>query len=917
MRSLIIAILLAVILAVPALCEAQDREIQQWVSQADAATNPQEKLQYANKIIAKNNQLWQGWTLGALARLMMNDYEKAETNALQATTLDPEITMSWRLLALARLNLNKHKDCIDAATKGLEKAGNRAEQKDEIVLLYCFRAESHRLLGNQYQALQDLNQALLKNEKFSPALNARLGLLMDMDQKDLAIKDCEMLGKLSANEPDNIELMMDYGKAQYIVGRKAEAIQTFNQVLKKRPNFATAFLLRGKARRLTGKFHAALEDMEKAHKLDPQNLEVRGDLAILYWVLNKTEKSQKELTHVLKHEPKDVFFHQLQMRVYLEQNELDAVIDEANVTLNLTATDKETAITYHLAGKALQNMGNLENAMGCYDKAILHDPKLSEALFDRAQLHSITGNPTQAVADCNTGLEMDSDSALGYLLRGRAYGQIYLDEKTTFGPLPPNNEKTSYQKALEDIKKAIKLAPKSHFATWGYVSLANLARERKEHDEAISWTTKAVTMPINPETKSDYVPPLAAAYVIRAASRHTQKNDEAAKEDCTQAIKLDEKYVGAYVERAGCLRALHQYDSAIEDCKRAIHLQPFLARAYYERGFASLEKYCGIGAELTATSVDLSPILRDMTGRVKAPRHIGKTVIYKTDDTDPSEAKAVRTRPYVPEPVVQTAQKQERHALDQAIQDFEIAIKNAYKPYSSVQGLALCLVEQGRFKEAKQACDAILSITTQDEKEVSKNEEKAKLHLIRAKIHYAVGNIESGITDAQTAAKMKNTSAESYLLEGYGYAIRGEWDLCEKKCNKGLQFDAESPVTAKLLLLAYVARVRHEEVNKVTRFLAGHVQTKNLSLKQWPGPLLQALIDGKSFKQFQSGLETTSEEHILNKRICESLYYFALGDYTDGHISLAREKWKKAIATGAKQCMEYVLTANELCRFGS
>ncbi len=248
--------------------------------------------------------------------------------------------------------------------------------------------------------------------------------------------------------------------------------------------------------------------------------------------------------------------------------------------------------------------------------------------------------------------------------------------------------------------------------------------------------------------------------------------------------------------------------------------------------------------------------------------------------------------------------------LERAIEDFRTSLDGRFEVLASARGLAQCLAEEGRLKEAKQVCDSALPNT-------SAGAGETELLLVRAAIQYALGNVTAGLADSRAAGKGRSDLAEARLLEGYGYALARQWRLCEAKCVGGLDLNPQPHVAARLLLLYYTAAVRHDDPQVAIRFLASHVQKRNIPLTLWPGPIVQALIAKQPFQQLAAALSAESDEHITKRRLCEALYYFGVRDFADGQIGPAKTKWGRAMELGARQQVEFILAASDQQRLGS
>ena len=92
-------------------------------------------------------------------------------------------------------------------------------------------------------------------------------------------------------------------------------------------------------------------------------------------------------------------------------------------------------------GQMFLEVGNLEKAMDCFNKAVAHDRRLAEAYYFRARVFSLTGLEQDALKDLNKALRLNREFAAAYNARGRILAR-------TFG---------RWEEAIEDFRKAITL----------------------------------------------------------------------------------------------------------------------------------------------------------------------------------------------------------------------------------------------------------------------------------------------------------------------------------------------------------------------------------------------------------------------------------------------------------------------------
>ncbi len=178
----------------------------------------------------------------------------------------------------------------------------------------------------------------------------------------------------------------------------------FSQVL------VQSYLLRGRLRQGEGRYAEAVEDLEAARKLEPENRAVRAELGTAYFAGQRYEPAVKELE-------------------------------------SLPAKERERAGVLTTLGQAYFSLGRLHDAQGCFARALALKPsERLPAYFLGVALLSEKDRPGAARVFAQLKREA-GESAQFRLLVGRAY----LD--------------TGYHREAEaELRRALELDPKIHYA---------------------------------------------------------------------------------------------------------------------------------------------------------------------------------------------------------------------------------------------------------------------------------------------------------------------------------------------------------------------------------------------------------------------------------------------------------------------
>jgi tetratricopeptide (TPR) repeat protein len=123
----------------------------------------------------------------------------------------------------------------------------------------------------------------------------------------------------------------------------------------------------------------------------------------------------------------------------------DGKVEEGNILLKECALKgqlkktQEAAVGYFKLGNTYHGLGDYQQAIKDFDRAIELDPKLAEAYWGRGNTYHALGDYQQAIKDFDRAIELDPRFAEAYRCRGKTY-----------------NELGNRQQAIEDWKAAAK-----------------------------------------------------------------------------------------------------------------------------------------------------------------------------------------------------------------------------------------------------------------------------------------------------------------------------------------------------------------------------------------------------------------------------------------------------------------------------
>lgn len=165
------------------------------------------------------------------------------------------------------------------------------------------------------------------------------------------------------------------------IGKFKEAVQAFNESLKREPEHSDTWFYRAKAKADMKDYAGAEADYKKA-------ISLRNDVAAYYYYRGEMLANQKKY---------------------------DAALADFEQTILLEPTYTE-AINYK--GVMLANKGNHEGALSFYDQAIEKRPDYALAFYNKATSLAALERFTEAEADFSSAIRLQTDYNEAYINRG-------------------------------------------------------------------------------------------------------------------------------------------------------------------------------------------------------------------------------------------------------------------------------------------------------------------------------------------------------------------------------------------------------------------------------------------------------------------------------------------------------------------
>jgi tetratricopeptide (TPR) repeat protein len=400
-------------------------------------------------------------------------------SAVQATPQDGE---ARKKLADAHI---KNKDLQGAFAETI-----RAADLLPDVLDLQIRAAELLLVAQQFEdARTRVDKVLARKPDHAQALMLRGNALAGLKDLDGGMKDVEAAIKL---DPSRGESYANLGQFQLAKGRRAEAEAAFKKAVAVAPKSVTTHLALANFYLATNQPQSAHESFKAALAIDPKHLLANQSLATFSVLSGKPEQAEPYLKAVaaVANTP------EARLAVgdyYASMRRFD---DAVGVFTQVAAEDGQFVTGKARLARVALARGQLPEAMGFANEALEKDPRSSQALHVKGQIHLAGGQREEAVTVLTEAIAQNSREIGAHFTLGLAYYAL-----------------SNFDEAVRSFQAVLGINPRALAAQF-HLGRAQLAR----FDASAALATLApllTVVPGDPETR---------ALVVRA---HLLKGDSA------------------------------------------------------------------------------------------------------------------------------------------------------------------------------------------------------------------------------------------------------------------------------------------------------------------------------------------------------------------------------------------------------
>lgn len=341
---------------------------------------------------------------------------------------------------------------------------------------------------------------------------------------------------LSLHAQLNIEYYLNRGRAQLYAEKFNDAIESFNIVIKVKPELSESYFMRGIAKYNLMDYMGAEQDYNKAIEYKPNHtdaLRYRGYTRIN---LKKYYLAINDFSDAIKLNAIEPDFYITRGFCKIKINQYNQAISDFNKSLEMSKKNKRA---YYYRGLAKSLLEDTLGALVDYEKALHIDPDFVDVYMNRGILYSEWNKYDTAIVNYNKVIELDPLNAGAYI--NRSLSNYHLKKA---------------EQSISDLDTAIQIEPDNSMALFNRALIKN---ELGKSKDAIKDLDKVIQL--NPQNILSY---------FNRGSIKLEVNDlQGAFIDFTQAIEIYPDFVKAYMNRSVVRQRLHDINGAITDREKA------------------------------------------------------------------------------------------------------------------------------------------------------------------------------------------------------------------------------------------------------------------------------------------------------------------------------------------------------------
>lgn len=253
------------------------------------------------------------------------------------------------------------------------------------------KGESALAEGRYEDAIEELKKAVAQEGRDSSLAHRALGLAyLKLDRREEAIASFKEALRL---RPNFAQAHYDLGRAYYESGQFNTAAGSFEEAIRQNPDFFDALIALGKTYQHSGMHAKSVEVLRRATLLRPEVIDAKAELGAAYVLAGQPEEATVVLREVVRLSPQSAFSYTNLGQAYRLMGKFQDALDSLQEALRISPTD---SVAYNYLALTYQNLIRQQEALAAYRQSIALKPDYAEAHYNIALLYLVLGDRNQA-----------------------------------------------------------------------------------------------------------------------------------------------------------------------------------------------------------------------------------------------------------------------------------------------------------------------------------------------------------------------------------------------------------------------------------------------------------------------------------------------------------------------------------------
>ncbi|DBA05018.1 TPA: hypothetical protein N0F65_000706 [Lagenidium giganteum] len=413
---------------------------------------------------------------------------------------------------------------------------------------------------------------------------------MHNDDYDGAV---EAYTKAIEGDPSDSDFHINRSAAYSNLEKYEDALRDIETALTINSEDARVLLRKGNALRLLERFDEAIAAYSSGLELSPDDNDCRQGVALSYYFKGSRLRSEEKLreavdafTNAMIADPSDADCYQARAQTYLELDEYDKAVQDAQRAVEMDPTRPNIHGTL---GDALREAGRFDASMQAYHAGLRVDSNhsrckngLVRVWFDKANDQFVRDMYNEAAESYSEAISLDPNNSVYFYNRSAAffaaenYRRALEDAETAvrLNPQDPDNfvkkgnallKLDRFQTAMEAFQAGLaldanNLACKAGLASTWFMN-GNSLIDQDKYEEAVASFTRAIELS-----------PKGEFYHNRSLVHHELGNGQKALQDAEAAIVLDPQDADNWCRKGKALLLLNKGREAYDAFRKGLSL---------------------------------------------------------------------------------------------------------------------------------------------------------------------------------------------------------------------------------------------------------------------------------------------------------------------------------------------------------